>query len=185
MASNSSPVKLPYTSSLIIMTGAMPQHPKQRQASKLKRPSGVHSPPCIPKLTLQQFINPVSAFYIACSSQAYVNVIPSLWGKAEHGIKRGNSVNFRQRLPQLPRHNTLRCLRQKAVDFLRLLQCWKCNSRLLLMLRNPCSQLLGSQILVGLAWAHRVCFCIFHIVLPFISASETRQRTCRFFCYIL
>ena len=42
-------VSRPYTSSLMVITGASPQAPTQRQLSIENKPSGVHSPALIPK----------------------------------------------------------------------------------------------------------------------------------------
>ena len=52
ISSISSTVSRPYTSSLIIITGARPQAPTQRQASRENLPSGVHSPPTIPSFSI-------------------------------------------------------------------------------------------------------------------------------------
>lgn len=142
-----------------MITGAMPQQPRHRQASRLNRPSGVQPPPLNAQLLLEQLIDVPAALHIAGGAQADADVVAALGGEAEHGVEGGDAVNFAQRLAQLSGHEALGLHRQEAVDLLGLLQGRQGHTGLVPVLREPRPQLPGSGVLrltagAGFFFAH-------------------------------
>ena len=71
---------------------------------------------------LQLLVDLAAALYIARRAQANADFVFTLRTKAELRIKRGNSINFRQRFAQRIGHDTLHLDGQIPIDLLSLLQ---------------------------------------------------------------
>ena len=110
-------VRRPYTSLLIIITGARPQAPTQRQESRENFPSAVMAPGEMPASAprRREWRPPL---YVAGGAQTDRNLIFPLGIKGKLGVERGHPVHFGQGDVQPFGDKDLDLLRQVAENFL-------------------------------------------------------------------